>query len=120
MRRLFFLLLSVFVIAGTATVGCKPRAEGDKPKPRDLEAESRNVGDRYVRGVLGAGNSAKGTVGLTSIQKAIQMYKIQHGKNPKSIDELVDEGFLPMMPKAPPNKKFEYDASAGTVKLVNK
>jgi hypothetical protein len=116
-------LLLLVIVAGlsaAATLGCSQRDAGEAEEPaQDVEAQSRNIGDQYVRGILGAGNKAQGTVAITSIEKAVEMYQLQHGKNPPSLDTLVTEGFLPQKPKAPPGKQFQYDAAAGTVKLVD-
>jgi hypothetical protein len=113
------LVCALAAISAAVMLGCgRPAEDGGEPA-QDLEAESRNIGDRYVRGVLGAGNQAQGTVGVTSVNKAIEMYHLQHNKNPPSLDALVSEGFLPQKPKAPPGKKFEYDATAGTARLVD-
>jgi hypothetical protein len=116
-------LLLLVIVAGlsaAATLGCGQRDTGEAEEPpQDVEAQSRNIGDQYVRGILGAGNKAQGTVAVTSIEKAVEMYRLQNGRNPPSLDALVSEGFLPQKPKAPPGKTFEYDAAAGTVRLVD-
>ena len=92
-------------------VGCG--VQDRKPREQKPKEQNRNIGDRYVRGTLGAGQKAQETVGLMAINKAVNMYQLQHGKNPASLQELNQQGFLIPMPKPPPGKRFTYDPATG-------
>ncbi len=98
-------------------VGCDQIAKSTKPS-ESQEQKSKNLGDQYVRGILGTGNNAKGTIGVVAIQKAVQMYQVEKGKNPASLAALHSEGYLTQKPTAPQGQRFEYDAASGSVKLV--
>lgn len=72
----------------------------------------------YV-GALGKGQqSAVKTVDTTRLNQAIQMFNVDHNRNPKDLNELVTEKYLPQIPAAPNGMKIVYDANAGTVKVV--
>ena len=70
-------------------------------------------------GAVGKGQqTAEKVIETTSIERAIDMFKIDQGRNPKSLDELVKEGFLPKIPAPPYGMKIDYDPASGRVKLV--
>ena len=48
------------------------------------------------------------------------MYQAEKGKDPASLAALRSEGYLTKTPTPPPGKKFEYNATSGSVKLVAK
>lgn len=100
-------------LALAAVAGCKPAGEA-RPERRQGPPE------QYIRASLGAGESAKATMGLIAIRKAIQMYQVQNSRVPASLEQLHQEGFLPEVPPAPVGKRFAYDPAAGTVSVVDK
>ena len=59
------------------------------------------------------------TIDTTSLDQAIQLFSVQNGRNPKDLNELVEQKFIPKIPETPFGTKLVYDASAGTVKIVN-
>jgi hypothetical protein len=70
-------------------------------------------------GALGkAQQTAVKTVDTTSLNQAVQLFNIEHGRNPKDLNELVEKKFIPKLPDAPAGMKLEYDATAGKVKVV--
>lgn len=72
-------------------------------------------------GALNKGKTAaEKTVDTSSISKAIQMFNVENGKNPNSLQELVDEKFLPALPKAPYGMELKYDPASGKVSVVPK
>ena len=71
-------------------------------------------------GALGKGQqTAVKTIDTTSLDKAIQLFSVENGRNPKDLNELVEQKFIPKIPDAPYGTKLVYDPSAGTVKVVN-
>jgi hypothetical protein len=105
--------------AGAVALLCIAVAGCDAPEKKPAERK-QNIGDRYVRGTLGAGIRAQETIGLMAIHKAVDMYKSEHGKHPASLQELSQQGLLNPIPKAPPGKRFAYDAGTGTATMVDK
>ena len=70
-------------------------------------------------GALGkAQQTAVKTVDTTSLNQAIQMFNVEHSRNPKDLNELVEKKFYPKLPAAPYGMKLEYDATAGKVTVV--
>jgi len=65
-----------------------------------------------------AQQTAVKTIDTTSIDKAIQLFSVENGRNPKDLNELVQQKFLPMIPQTPYGTKLVYDAGSGTVKIV--
>ena len=72
----------------------------------------------YVGALGKAQQTAVKTVDTTSLNQAIQMFNVEHGRNPKDLNELVEKGFIGKIPAAPNGMKLEYDATAGKVKVV--
>lgn len=70
-------------------------------------------------GALGkAQQTAVKTVDTTSLNQAIQLFNVDNGRNPKDLNELVEQKFIAKIPDAPYGMKLEYDAAAGKVKVV--
>jgi len=70
-------------------------------------------------GALGkAQQSAVKTVDTTSLNQAINLFGVEHGRYPKDLNELVEKKFIPKIPDAPRGMRLQYDAAAGKVKVV--
>jgi hypothetical protein len=72
----------------------------------------------YVGALGKAQQAAVKTVDTTSLNEAIQMFNVEHGRNPKDLNELVEGKYIPKIPAAPYGMKLEYDAATGKVKVV--
>lgn len=72
----------------------------------------------YIAGTIRAGENAKGTVEIATIQKAIDAFQAAEERFPESLDELKQKSYLPVLPKPPVGKKFQYDAASGKVELA--
>src|SRR5215471_6529835 len=59
----------------------------------------------YLRAAGNAQKSAIKTVDTASINRAIQMFNVEKGRNPKDLNELVQEKFMPQIPPAPAGMK---------------
>lgn len=101
-------------------VGCS-----DSSKPTDSAATNAATGGSvvtapvdYLNSAAKAQQSAVKTVDVTSINKAIEMFNVQEGRFPKDLNELVTKKYLPAIPTPPFGSRIEYDANAGTVKVV--
>ena|SRR5579859_3058491 len=69
----------------------------------------------YLQAVAKDQQSAVKTIDTTSIDKAIQLFNVDKGRNPTDLDELVKEKYLPQIPATPYGTKLVYDAQAGRV-----
>lgn len=74
----------------------------------------------YLGAVGKAQQSAIKTIDLASVNQAINMYKIEEGKNPPSLEALVTEKYLPRLPELPSGLKYAYDPNTGIVKAIKK
>ncbi len=72
----------------------------------------------YLGAVAKAKQTAEKTVDIASLNQAIQMFRVEQGRNPKDLNELVAEKNIPRLPEAPYGMKIVYDAASGTVKVV--
>src|SRR6266571_8659876 len=109
------------VLTVTLLVGCGEKS--DKPAPGATNAA--NTGGSpltapvdYLRAAGKAQQSAVKTVDTTSLNQAIQLFNVEKGRNPKDLNELVQEKFIPQIPAAPYGTKLVYDAGAGKVSVV--
>jgi hypothetical protein len=72
----------------------------------------------YVGALGKAQQTAVKTVDTTSLNQAIQLFNVDKGRNPKDLDELVAEKYIPKLPDAPFGMKLNYDAASGKVTAV--
>ena len=71
----------------------------------------------YLAAAAKAQQSAVKTVDVTSLDKAIQLFNVDQGRNPKDLNELVPK-YLKSIPAPPPGMKFDYNPTTGEVKVV--
>ena len=71
----------------------------------------------YLKAVVKGQQTAVKTVDTTSLDKAIQLFNVEQGRNPKDLNELVEKKYMPQIPTPPYGTKIVYDANAGTVKI---
>lgn len=69
----------------------------------------------YLNAVAKGKQSAEKTIDTTSLDKAIQMFGVDKGRNPKDLNELVQQKYIPRIPDPPYGTKLVYDANSGTV-----
>ncbi len=72
----------------------------------------------YLKAAGKAQQSAVKTVDTASLNQAIQLFNVEKGRNPKDLDELVQQKFIPQIPAAPYGTKLVYDPVAGKVSVV--
>jgi hypothetical protein len=71
----------------------------------------------YLNAAAKGQQSAVRTLDTTSLDKAIQLFGVDHGRNPTDLNELVKGKYIPKIPDPPYGTKIVYDASAGTVSI---
>jgi hypothetical protein len=98
---------------GLALTGC-----GDKSSNNSGGSSVATAPVDYLKSAADAKQSAVKTVDTTSLEKAIQLFNVDQGRNPKDLNELVEKKFIPEVPNPPYGSKLVYDANAGTVKVV--
>jgi hypothetical protein len=108
---------SLLLVAGCGDNSNKPAAPAGT-NATAAGGSPLNAPADYLRGLASGKQSAVKTVDTTSLDKAIQLFNVDHGRNPKDLDELVQMRYIPKLPDAPYGMKLVYDADAGTVKVV--
>ncbi len=72
----------------------------------------------YLGGLAKGQKDAVKTVDTASLDKAIQLFNVEKGRNPKDLNELVQEKYIPQLPPAPYGMKLDYDPNSGKVTLT--
>jgi ABC-type glycerol-3-phosphate transport system substrate-binding protein len=112
---LFISLVAALVAAGcgqdSGKSGAGTNSSSISGNPVDAPAD-------YLRAVVKGQEAAVKTVDTASLTRAIQMFNVEEGRNPKDLNELVEKKYLPKLPAVPSGMKLVYDAQAGTVKVV--
>ena|SRR5215467_5470468 len=72
----------------------------------------------YLRAAGNAQKTAVKTVETASLNQAIQRFNVEKGRNPKDLNELVQQKFISEIPTPPAGSKLVYDADSGTVSIV--
>jgi len=107
--------------AGLFLVGCDDSSKKPAPATTNAPTSSGNpltAPVDYLNAAAKAQQSAVKTVDVTSLNKALELFNVQEGRFPKDLNELVAKKYIPQIPTPPFGTKIEYDANAGTVKVV--
>ena len=72
----------------------------------------------YLGAVADAKKHSEKVVDVSALNQAIQLFNVQEGRLPKSLDELVPN-YIGKLPPTPFGSKLVYDDKAGTVKVVS-
>jgi Rieske Fe-S protein len=72
----------------------------------------------YLDAAAKAKQRAVKTIDTTSLDKAIQLFNVEKGRNPKDLNELITEKYIKEIPAAPYGSKIDYDATSGNVSVV--
>jgi competence protein ComGC len=115
------------VISGTCLLlgGCSPKPEPPKPPPppkATAAVSNQSIAaapSGYIAKAVKVKEEARATVGIENLQKAVESFQLEEGRNPASLEEVIQKGFLKTMPNAGNGQKFEYDAKTGNVKIVS-
>lgn len=114
------ILVCIFGLNALVLAGC-----GDKSGNSSASTNSASSGGSlvtapvdYLGAVAKAQQSAVKTVDTTSLNQAIQLFNVEKGRNPKDLNELVEQKFIPQIPAAPYGTKLVYDSGSGKVTVV--
>ncbi len=109
------LLAGAFVLAGCGG------DNSSKPAGTNAASSGSSVATApvdYLSGLAKGKQNAVKTVDTASLEKAVELFGADKGRNPRDLDELVKEKYIPKVPEAPYGMKLQYDATAGKVKVV--
>jgi hypothetical protein len=115
MKILSLLPLMVgFLVAGCGDNASKSASGTNTPTGGSLVTAPVD----YLDAAAKAKQRAVKTIDTTSLDKAIQLFNVEKGRNPKDLNELISEKFIKEIPAAPYGSKIEYDATSGNVSVV--
>ncbi len=110
MRALLLVVCALLV----AAAGCGKKAEQKaQPGENPLTAPAD-----YLGVAAQAKAQAEKTIDLASINHAIRLFYTSEGRFPNSLQELVDTGYLPLIPQPPAGMKINYDPKTGTATMT--
>ena len=72
----------------------------------------------YLGALARGQQTAVSTIDTASLDKAIQLFTVENGRNPKDLNELVEQKFIPKIPATPYGTKLVYDPASGKVSIV--
>ncbi|MEI8288719.1 MAG: hypothetical protein WCH99_04555 [Verrucomicrobiota bacterium] len=109
--------ISVFILMAVAAglAGC-----GDNSKTSQVVKAADEVASapaNYVSGVVQAQKHAVNVVDVSAINQAIQMFNVQEGRLPKTLQELVPN-YIAKIPAAPLGYKIVYDPATAAVSVM--
>ena len=117
-------ILLIPLVAATALLaGCgddsakKTTSAGTNAEPKYDTGNPLTAPADYVGALGQAKKHAEKVIDVSYINQAIQMFNVQEGRNPKTLQELVPN-YMGKLPEAPIGMKIVYDAATGTVKVV--
>ena len=120
MRTSLLLLIAVAMIIA----GCKKNNPAGQSAPAtNSTATATNSGSLatapmdYLNTMVQVQKAANKTIDVSYINQAIQLFNVQEGRYPKTLQELVPN-YVAKIPDAPIGSKIVYDATNGTVKVV--
>ncbi|MGE3312893.1 MAG: hypothetical protein AB7O66_23230 [Limisphaerales bacterium] len=114
------------VVAAMFLAGC---GNSESTKAAGKESSSENARPQgagnpltapvdYIGAVGAAQRQAAKTVDLTSLNQAVQAFQAGEERLPKSLQELVTEGYLPRIPAAPKGTQWSYHPPTGQIRVV--
>jgi hypothetical protein len=106
MKKLFLLP----VVAGLFLTGC-----GDNTSKKT--AADTNAPAGYLGTLVEAKKSSEKKIDVAYLNQAIQMFNVQEGRYPKTLQELTPN-YVAKIPDLPIGYKLDYDATKGEVKVV--
>jgi hypothetical protein len=112
--------LCLSIAASLLLVGCGESATQSPPGTNRAAAGSSPLSAPadYVGALGKAQQTAVKTVDTSSLNQAIQMFNVENGRYPNSLNELVEKKTIPALPQPPAGMKLDYDATAGKVRVV--
>ena len=111
-------LLSIAALAFAAGCGEKSGSTGPTTNAAASDGSVVTAPVDYLNAVAKGQQSAVRTIDTTSVTKAIELFQVDKGRNPKDLDELVQEKFLAKIPETPAGTKLDYNPATGEVKVV--
>jgi len=102
-----------FLLILPAALLCLTGCDGSS----NSQSQNVNPADVTNNTLVNAKRTADKTIDVSFINQAIQLFNVQEGRAPKSLDELVPK-YVAKIPDAPLGYKIAYDAKKGEASVV--
>jgi hypothetical protein len=96
----------ILLVAGALLGGCGKQAADTAPA---------NAPSGYVGSLVKGQQTAVKVIDVTALNQEIQLFNAQEGRNPKDLNELVTQHYIPEVPSPPNGMKLVYDPDQGKV-----
>jgi hypothetical protein len=84
-------------------------------KKKNEELTPLNAPAKYGETMGRAMKKAKGMNEVLYLKDKINMFQVQEGRYPNSLNELVEKGYIDKLPEPPEGMKFVYDPKTGNI-----
>ena len=117
---MFALALSAMLVAcGGSSESTKKGKEKKKPEKEETASSDDDnpllAPVNYVGAVGKAKKTSEKRLNLANVQNAIKQFHAVEGRYPKSLGELVKEGYYSKLPAAPRGMRYVYNPKTGQV-----
>jgi hypothetical protein len=122
MKKTLLGLLGALACAGCGSNSGSTASDG-KTNAESSSANPITAPVDYLGAVAKARKNADTTltkVDTESLNRAVSMFNVEKGRNPKDLNELVESQVIPRLPKLPEGMQFSYDPQSGKVSVVKK
>lgn len=113
-------MLTLILLVGLIGFGCSDSGEPEA-KAGETNYSSGNpltAPTDYLGAINQAQKGAVKVTGTVSVQAAIQQFQAMEGRQPKSLQEIVDMKYLAKLPALPTGMKYQYNPETGEVKVT--
>lgn len=116
MKKIGLFFFPLFIFAGCQQQG------GDTSDTNGTAGEAAREAveapSRYLGANVKAKQQAEVTTALGSVRNAVRMFQATEGRFPRSLNELVEEDFLPALPSLPSGSSYSYNSQTGEVTVT--
>ena len=112
------------IVVSSLVAGCSDDSGKSAPQTNSTSSSTTNQGSvvtapvDYLDSLGKAQRSMVKSVDLSTVNHAIQQFQVEQGRNPKDLNELVQEKYIPSIPPAPYGSRIDYDPATGVAKVV--
>jgi hypothetical protein len=106
------LFLIAFAAASLSLSGCGDGSSSSAPA-QNQNASAANNSNPIKQPI----DYAEKKAGLAALTEAVRQYNVQEGHYPQTLQDLTPN-YIAKIPDAPTGDKWNYDATAGTVTMV--
>lgn len=118
MNSRFYLWLPLILALGACSEKSDTSSTASSPTNSSSASSPLDAPAGYLGALARGQQTAVSTIDTASLDKAIQLFSVENGRNPKDLNELVDQKFIPKIPATPYGTKLVYDSTSGKVSIV--